>query len=332
MSTDSTALEPAIAHFEGPKLPMPVMGADEIERTWRVAKALAASRFFKDATQAEAAFAKILLGRDLGLSPTEAMGALHVFDGKVEASADFHATRVKEHPDYDYSVEWLTTDDPNDEGGGFSGCEITFYGPHKGEPWQELGKSKFTVADAKRADLWNKPGKNGKPGVWKSYPRNMLFARAMSNGVAWFCPGVMGAVRIYAPGEALEAAERDVIGGELDDDVAGPLHDDPDVAEKAEALLARAAELGHAGYANRGAAAMALRGQPKDVALGWVSERMVALDEYNSTRPTDAVVVDGDDGEPVPPEGDPEAEPDEAAEGAMRAALDLDPQPELGPK
>ena len=25
---------------------------------------------------------------------------------------------------------------------------------------------------------------------WKNYPRNMLFARAMTNGARWFCPDV----------------------------------------------------------------------------------------------------------------------------------------------
>jgi hypothetical protein len=71
-----------------------------------------------------------------------------------------------------------------------------------------LGESVFTLDDARRAGLAGRS-------TWKQYPRNMLFARALSNGVAWFCPDV-SAGRVYAP-EELDGAvivENDVVCGE----------------------------------------------------------------------------------------------------------------------
>ena len=48
---------------------------------------------------------------------------------------------------------------------------------------EEVGKSSFNFKDAAKAGLANKD-------VWKNYPRNMMFARALSNGSKWYCPNV----------------------------------------------------------------------------------------------------------------------------------------------
>jgi hypothetical protein len=151
----------------------------EIATLFEVARALAASGMFKDARQAEQAFAKVLIGRDLGLSPTEAMMGLHIVEGKPELSAALQAAFVKRTPGYDYRVLEHTTD----------ACEIAFY-----RDGDELGRSRFTMEDARTAGLAGR-------GPWKSYPKNMLFARAMSNGVAFHCPEVTGGVRVYSEGE-----------------------------------------------------------------------------------------------------------------------------------
>lgn len=157
----------------------PIMSNAEIDQTFRVAKALAMSGLFKDARQAEQAFAKILVGRDLGLSPTQAMMGIHIIDGKPELSANLQAAFVKRTPGYDYRVTELTD----------QACEIAYY-----RDGEEIGRSRFTIEDAKKAGL-------GGRGPWKAYPRNMLFARAMSNGVAFFCPEVTGGLRVYSDGE-----------------------------------------------------------------------------------------------------------------------------------
>src|SRR4030095_2920500 len=39
--------------------------------------------------------------------------------------------------------------------------------------------------------------------VWRAYPRNLVFARALTNGLRWYCPNVsLGS--IYTPEEVAE--------------------------------------------------------------------------------------------------------------------------------
>ena len=44
--------------------------------------------------------------------------------------------------------------------------------------------STLTIKDAAKAGLVNKD-------VWKNYPKNMLFARAVSNACRFYCPEVI---------------------------------------------------------------------------------------------------------------------------------------------
>ena len=63
---------------------------------------------------------------------------------------------------------------------------------------ESLGVSTFTAADARKAQTQNM----GK------FPRNMLHARALTNGCRWYCPDVFGGP-IYTPDE---------LGAEVDED------------------------------------------------------------------------------------------------------------------
>lgn len=157
----------------------PLISDAEIDRTFKLANALGASGMFKDVRTGEQAFAKILIGRDLGLSPTESMMGIHIIEGKPEISANLQAAFVKRSDRHDYRVLEHSEE----------ACEIAFF-----LDGEEIGRSRFSMEDAKRAGL-------GAKGPWKTYPRNMLFARAMSNGVAFHCPEVTGGVRVYSEGE-----------------------------------------------------------------------------------------------------------------------------------
>ena len=59
---------------------------------------------------------------------------------------------------------------------------------------KSIGVSTFTMEDAKAAKL------NAKDN-WQKFPRNMLFARAISNGVRWYCPDVFSGAAVYTPDE-----------------------------------------------------------------------------------------------------------------------------------
>jgi hypothetical protein len=256
MSTDTSQ---ELAKREPTLAPPPAMTDAEIASHFRIAKALAESGLYKDAKTAGQAFAKIIVGRDLGLSPAEAMSELHVIEGKVEAGANLHASRVKAHPDYDYVIEELTNER----------CRLLF----RRHSTEDEFVSEFRMEDAKAAKLI----RAGSP--WEKFPRNMLFARAVSNGVAWFCPDVMGGMRVYTHGE-IEAAVEDLTAGNYD---AGP-EESVQLPTEVEAILARARELGHAGIADRAAAVASLKGQSPEYVGQWCRTQTRTLNNLATAK------------------------------------------------
>ncbi|MCK9250044.1 MAG: hypothetical protein M0P31_13855 [Solirubrobacteraceae bacterium] len=170
-------------------VPSPTPSPQELETMERVASQLAASGMFKDVRQAAQAFAKIALGRGLGLDPASSMTAIHIVEGKPELSANLQAAMLRQFrgPDgerYDYRVVAIGPD----------GCSLVFTRRWPDGTVEEIGASSFTREDAQRAGLANR-------GPWKTYPANMMFARAISNGVAWYAPEVTYGMRVYSDGE-----------------------------------------------------------------------------------------------------------------------------------
>lgn len=129
----------------------------------------AASGIFKDVKTAAQAVVKILAGKELGLSPIEAMNSLYIINDKIAVLTNTIASRIKKSGKYDYKINKLDEIE----------CSITFLAVN-GET-KELGISVFTIKDAAKAGIVNKDN-------LKNYPRNMLFARALSNGARWYCP------------------------------------------------------------------------------------------------------------------------------------------------
>jgi hypothetical protein len=183
-----------LARGHASEIDAPITGG-EMAVLYRLGRGLAASGMFKDARQADQAFAKLIFGRDLGLSATQAMTDIHIIEGKPEMSANLQASKVRSSDRYEYEVDELTDER----------CQLSFYEmqrrPMSGSPDRKLvGVSEFDQEDAETAEL-TKPTRNGATSNYVKFPRNMLFARAMSNGVAWFCPDVMNGIRVYAEGE-----------------------------------------------------------------------------------------------------------------------------------
>jgi hypothetical protein len=225
-------------------MPAPVMVSsiltdDEIGRVWRIAKSLASSGMFKDVTQAEQAFGRILLGRDLGLSPTQSLMGIDVVRGNVQIRSVLLASWVRRHPDYDYTV--LEHDEQH--------CAIQF--SYRGNT---EGVSVFTIEDAKNAKLV-KPDS-----AWSSHPRNMLWARAMSNGVRWYCPDLTGGIPVYTEADSFDE-RRDVGDGEGDGSEPGWLGLSQPQVKAVEAMIERAREKGHAGLSDRATVQMRVAGQ-----------------------------------------------------------------------
>jgi hypothetical protein len=228
------------------------MTDDELTRTYRIAKALALSKRFPDARTADEAFAKILVGRDLGLSPTQALTGLHIVEGKPQIAAVTLAGFVRKSPRYDYGVQEMTDET----------CTITFWSM---ETESEIGTSTFTIAEAQRAGLVKDKSN------WAKWPKNMLFARAMSNGVKWFCPDLMGGVPIYTEADVFEGTASELTTGEGTGEPVGWKDISTYQIAQLEDLMRRAEARGHAGFAHRPTVEMIVNGQTETFIADWIS-------------------------------------------------------------
>lgn len=158
---------------------------DDVERA---AVSMAKSGFFSDAKQASQAVVKILAAREIGLGPFAGMTGVNIIQGKPAFGANIMAACVKKSGRYNYRVTEMSD----------KACTIEFMERLDGK-WTTSGESKFTIEDARKAGTKN----------LDKFPRNMLFARAMSNGVRWYCPDVMNGSVVYTPEE---------LGADVDED------------------------------------------------------------------------------------------------------------------
>jgi hypothetical protein len=146
-------------------------------------KAFAESGMFPDIKSAAQAVVKIQAGAEIGIPPFAAMSGIHIIQGKPTIGAGLIASSVKASGKYDYRV--MQQDEKV--------CSIDFY-----QGKEKIGNSTFTIEDAKKAGTKN----------LDKFPKNMLFARAISNGVKWFCPDVFSGP-VYVP-EEMEQITEDV--------------------------------------------------------------------------------------------------------------------------
>lgn len=149
-----------------------------LEEAMQYAKLFAESGMFPDVKSMAQCAVKILAGRELGIPAFAAMSGIHIINGKTTLSANLMATLIKRSSRYNFRVVEQTD----------KVCTIRF--TEKGD---ECGISSFSMQDAQTAGLLGNPS-------WKKYPRNMLFARALSNGARWFSSDVFGGP-VYTPEE-----------------------------------------------------------------------------------------------------------------------------------
>ena len=156
----------------------------DVEELKSLGRLLAASGYFERAADANQALAqmctKILAGRELGFGPFAAVNGIYIVKGKPSIGANLMASAVKASGRYDYRIRKM---DANI-------CEIEFFEITGGKR-ESLGISSFTADEARKAGTQN----------MDKFPRNMLFARAMSNGVRWYCPDVFSGNAVYVPEE-----------------------------------------------------------------------------------------------------------------------------------
>lgn len=148
-----------------------------------ISKLFAESGMFEDAKQMAQAFVKVHAGNELGIPALQAMSGIFIIKGKVTVGAGLIASKVKDNPKYDYKIVQLDA----------KVCSIDFF-----ENGSLAGNSTFTFDDAVKAGTQN----------MAKFPKNMLFARAMSNGQKWYAPDAFQGP-VYTP-EELGAVTLDV--------------------------------------------------------------------------------------------------------------------------
>lgn len=186
----------------------------EIEQ---IGKAFVASKMFgDDMDRTSMAITKIMAGQELGLAPFASMRAVHVIEGNATLSANTMAGMVKSSGKYDYDIKKKD----------LTGCEVEFFEIRSGKR-VKLGIETFDVDEAKMAGMfdpectnaplehnlrditmykkgggsWQKKGACNCKNNWKNYPKAMLFARCISNGVRTYCPDVFSGMLVYTPDE-----------------------------------------------------------------------------------------------------------------------------------
>lgn len=174
-----------------------------VDEMVRIAKAFSQAQVFKDKgtpLSAEAIFVTILAGQEMGLGPSQAVMGISMIEGKPNISANLQAALLKASGVYDYSAEWFDLNPVPALYGKPAksphACKVTVFRVADGS---FVGDTTFTILDALDADL-TRPSRNGQPSNYVKYPRNMLFARALSNAVAFFAPDST-MVRTYHEGE-----------------------------------------------------------------------------------------------------------------------------------
>lgn len=143
---------------------------------WREAKALSAGKMFKDVTQADQAFAKLVIGHHLGLTPAQSMTGIDIVKGNPQLRGVLLGTLVRSHPGYDWKVKEM----------GPESVSIEFF-----RGGESQGVSTWTKADSDRAGLSKDDSNHAK------YPTAMFWNRAMSQGVKLLVPETMRGIPVY---------------------------------------------------------------------------------------------------------------------------------------
>jgi len=153
------------------------------------------SGFFKDIKDVAQAIVKIQAGKEMGFPPIMSMNGIHIMEieGKhgekkvaITVGSKLMSDAIKRHPKYDYKVKEHTN----------LKCTLEFF-----QDGEYLNEETFTMDDAKRIGVSNKTN-------WQRYPKNMLFARAMSNGIKFHCPDALGGP-VYHPDELGAVTDED---------------------------------------------------------------------------------------------------------------------------
>jgi len=155
-----------------------------MEEAWRFALAIEKSGLGPKGMQASAIFAVQQAGAEFGLSPMASLTNFKVINGRTGPMVRCALAKVLASGEVQGKIK--------DEliGAAFEDdycCRVT--STRKGHPTPTI--TEYSVADAKRAGLWGKKGRGGEPTPWVTYPKEMLYARAMGRHLEKQYPDIM---------------------------------------------------------------------------------------------------------------------------------------------
>lgn len=182
---------------------------------------LAASGYYTDARDPAKAAVKVMIGMDLGVSPTAAIQAIHTMEDNGRTvfliESKLLAAVVKGRPDVEYKI--IHRDEKK--------VEVEFLRRNGEGEWEAEGPNvTWTIEHAKKAVK----GFDKKP-TWKGIPAVMLTWRVLAEGFRLYFPDVLAGQPIYAMEELDVDADELKLRERLEEPKAQPLTD-----EKAERL------------------------------------------------------------------------------------------------
>jgi hypothetical protein len=155
-----------------------------------------------------------------------------------------------------------------------SHCVIDFY--YEGEI---TGTSAFSIEDARKANLVKDHPKSS----WRAYPKNMVWARAMSNGVRWFCPEVTGGIPVYTEADSFDEV-RELTAGDGDGTDPGWKGLSETQISELERMIERAKRLGSAAFAERTIVQYAVGGKTNEQVAQYLADADEILDSVEAHK------------------------------------------------
>lgn len=185
MSSDNAlAVQNRIPSVYGIPAPM------TLQETLTLGDVLAKSGFFQDARSAAQAVVKVLAGRELGFGPLASMTGIHIIEGKPSIGSHLLAAAIRSSKRYDFRIVEHTD----------QVCAIQFLKSVDGKMVEDGPPERLTIQEAHEKG-WTVTRKNERKDPWFKTPKNMLFARAITNGYRFHCPDLVGGVLLYDPDE-----------------------------------------------------------------------------------------------------------------------------------
>lgn len=153
---------------------------------------------FKAIRSAQHALVIMQYGKELGFGPATALQLIYMVNGIPALKANTIAALIKQvswqgtvKNRYDYRLVERTADR----------CVIDFYERNDAGVLEKRGSMEYTMEDAKLA------GDTGRNPNYKTRPKNMLFARCLTEGARVFAPDCLGGIVPYSTEELTETDE-----------------------------------------------------------------------------------------------------------------------------